>query len=159
MTLITDSDFYRQFQLRPEVNINFRIPSHADPVTNSTLWDLTKASWREDTSLANIPAAIRKITPVDPTVLFGEFDPFAHIPEGYEQWAERFMYARNENDIGAIKQQLDQAIRDREVLEEWGWAGMPVRIAMGFTDPVQWLIPGSVGLKAWKTGKAFNDFL
>jgi hypothetical protein len=80
------------------------------------------------------------------------FDPISHI-EGteYEDHAEAFIYADNDQEIAEVKERIDRQKQDRQILSESGWVGILSSMAAGILDPTI-LIPGTAGVKAASTG-------
>lgn len=79
------------------------------------------------------------------------FDPFTEI-EGYEFFADRFSFANNSDEVGAIKRQIDDEQEDREILASSGTLGTVAALAMGITDPINLIPVGGTAYKSYKTG-------
>jgi len=81
-----------------------------------------------------------------------EFDPISRI-EGteYEDHADAFIYADNDQEIAEVKERIDRQKQDRQILRESGWVGMLSSMAAGILDPTV-LIPGTAGVRAATTG-------
>lgn len=94
---------------------------------------------------------------LDPTE--SEFDPFANLPEGYEEWASAFWKARNANEIAEISRQIDTHLRNQQVMDKAGFIkSLPGTLLAGISDPILLAIPGSAIFKTLKGGTAALTF-
>jgi hypothetical protein len=71
------------------------------------------------------------------------YDPYEISPEdgssdidGYEQFAELFMYSRSPEQTAVIKQRIDRETQNRQILQEHGFQGFLATVAAGVTDPI-----------------------
>lgn len=83
------------------------------------------------------PESLAVSQPADPN-----FDPFADI-DGYDP--SLFVKANNQDEVDAIKRQVDKELRDKEILEKSGTlANLTANIAAGLVDPTMLLPFASV---------------
>lgn len=104
------------------------------------------AAFRQENTISNIYGALTK----DRKATNPDFDPFAGI-EGYEQYANEFIYADSEDEVNQVKTKIDKELADRQKLEEAGWTGIAAMMFAGVLDPTM-LIPGTAAVKAVTKG-------
>lgn len=69
------------------------------------------------------------------------FNPFENI-EGYEDAAEAFVHANNEDDVLRVKQAIDRERKDRETLAAGGAGGFVAAVGASIIDPTVFLPVG-----------------
>ena len=138
-------------QARPYLSSMNRLPSQVDPVG----WGRTLyAGFRQANPLAHM-GRLFDVLGVDIGEAI-EFDPMAHIPKGYEDYALNFIAANNERDIEAIRERIDRDFEDRRDLAASGWRGMASMLGAGLLDPIALMFPASGAYKLAASGKAIT---
>jgi len=87
-----------------------------------------------------------------------EYDSWDDIPEEFRtpDLIGSFTKANNKSDVMRISSFLRQEFRDRQILEGSGLTGIATSMFAGVTDPIQFLIPGSVVFRAAKSAGALR---
>jgi len=88
-----------------------------------------------------------------------DYDPIPDIPDEMLEFAGSYWKARNKEDVDRITGVIRQELEDETVLQNSGWQGLFLTFAAGATDPLQYLIPGSLLFKIAKTGKRISPLL
>lgn len=77
-----------------------------------------------------------------------DFDPFENI-EGYEDYAGRFAFTNNQDEVNRIKAKITQEREDKKTIEDGGWMGTLALVSAGALDPINYISFGrSAALKA-----------
>ncbi|AVX04241.1 hypothetical protein MXMO3_01715 [Maritalea myrionectae] len=79
-----------------------------------------------------------------------DYDVFDDL-QGYEQYNRRFVGVYNQKSAEIIKQQIDQEIEDRKILDASGWVGIGLSGVAAITDPTI-LLPGGALVKSGRAG-------
>ena len=80
-----------------------------------------------------------------------DFNPVKDIA-GYEDHWRRFVYANNDDEVAAMKRQIDRERDDNAVLARSGWSGAAARFAAGTLDPVNLIPVGGTAYKTYRLG-------
>ncbi len=155
MPFIPDEDF-----VNPGETLQINVP---DPETPPSMWDVTKAAFRQENSLASALANGNSLTTVyekqdgyDPFQFNGKTDI-----QGYEEYAPSFAGSNSESQTAAIKAQLDMELKDRDTLQAGGIPAIMAQMAAGVTDPVflpLMLTPAGVGTKGVGFARSALEF-
>jgi hypothetical protein len=64
------------------------------------------------------------------------FDPLVSVPHGYEQYADRFLWAKNPDDMEWERQAITRELGYKQTIARAGGWGVAASMAAGLTDPV-----------------------
>lgn len=111
-------------------------------------------------------AAFRSENPIVSAATSFSFDPTAIVDPDYRPWealqgskyepyADRFVGARNTEDVARMKLQIDQELEDDAVLQAAGWKGVVAQMGAGLLSPTTLLPGGAIyrGAKGVSIGK------
>ncbi len=130
---------------RPETS--FYDPSATDVV--GAAFRQENSFWSAYTENRDVPSRLRVMNrDVDQN-----FDPFQGI-EGYEDHAMRFAAANNENEVAAIKRQIDKELQDKETLDDAGALGVVAQVGAGILDPINLVPVGGAAVRGYRVGGA-----
>lgn len=73
--------------------------------------------------------------------------------QGYENYAISFIDATSEGQAAAIKRRIDREQEANAKLAGAGWAGIAAQLAVGLTDPVNFIPVGGEATKAYQLGR------
>jgi len=76
------------------------------------------------------------------------YDPLDHVPKGYEQYADSFMFARNQNEVDVITGNIQENLDIRQRQSELSLSqNLVTGLIAGILDPVNLIpVPGLGGL-------------
>jgi hypothetical protein len=109
------------------------------------------AAFRQNNAVASTIANprldydVHDLTKIDPS-----YDPYKDI-KGYEDYAPLFENVYNQTAATALKQQIDQARKDKATLAQSGWTGTLLDFGAGVID-LPTLIPGGALVRGGKIG-------
>lgn len=108
------------------------------------------ASFRQENTIAsvvgNMFSASNRDEQLDPN-----FDWVAHVPEGYQQFADRFVNAKSKNQVNDTRFKIDKELRDRAILGESPVSAFFTGFIANALDPTI-LLPGSIYYKSARAG-------
>jgi len=76
------------------------------------------------------------------------YDPLDHVPKGYEQFADNFMFARNQDEVDVITGNIQENLDIRQRQSELSLSqNLVIGVITGFFDPINAVpVPGLGGL-------------
>lgn len=114
--------------------------------------DTLGAAMRQENLIGSIAAShVANLSSRDFYRIEPGYDPYDGHISGYEDYADRFENATNPQATSAIKLDIDQEKRDREILAASGWVGTVFSMGAGFGDPTI-LVPGGALVKTGRVG-------
>jgi hypothetical protein len=96
--------------------------------------DVAAAAERQGNVVSMLYDRITNPKPSAPAV--PGFDPIASVPEGYENYADRFLDSNSPQETQWIKGRINDEIRDRQTISRAGGWGVAATLAAGATDPL-----------------------
>lgn len=79
-----------------------------------------------------------------------DFNPLSHI-DGYEMYADRFMFTNDIDEVNLIKSRITREKQDRETIEKGGWTGTLAEFLAGALDPIS-IVAGGIATGTVKAG-------
>ena len=124
-----------------------------DPDIDTSAGSVIGASFRLENPVVSMFSGFEydRSKPFDP-----EYYPTKDIQGTvYEQYSDRFVHARDADDVASMKGQIDRERADRSVIEAAGGWGLLAEISAGILSPTSLLPGGAVvkGIKGVQIGK------
>ncbi len=117
----------------------------------------------KDTAVGVAGPAFRKQNTVGSLALSGVFDPWREaVPgyqlsqaelRGYEQFEGVLKRSRSPTQTADIKRRIDRELDDQRRLDEAGWVGDIMEVAMAFADPVTYVPVGGAVYRTYRSGR------
>jgi hypothetical protein len=117
-------------------------------------WETLNASFRLENEIGSLASRQQGLGYRVGRKLNEQFDPFSLIPEDKTQYASRYAYANDPNEVQATTRQIDRELADRETVASSGWMGFGSVFAAGLISPIN-LLPGGAIVKEAKFGTSF----
>lgn len=118
--------------------------------------EVVRAAFEQENTLANFAANGFGLG--DEFKPIKDYNPYDNDVRGYEMYADSFIDSRSPEQTNAIKTQIDEEERRRDLLSNGGATAVVSTIAAGLTDPIYWpLMAVGVGQArvVASTGQAF----
>lgn len=111
--------------------------------------DTLSAAYRQENLIGSYFSSARR-TVDDFNRVDTNYNVFDDV-KGYEDYLDRFETVYNPNAAAAVKADIDQEVKDRDVLAASGWTGVGLTMGASVIDPTI-LIPGGAFVKAGRLG-------
>lgn len=134
---------------RAKLNENIRFGQRPDLDNRdegAAIQDVFKAAFKTENTVGSYLNNDVKRSTLDKS-----YDPFKNI-DGYEIHAERFSTANTDDDVSAIKTQIDKENQNRQLLESSGALGVTASLTAGILDPINFVPVGGAATKAYSVG-------
>jgi hypothetical protein len=133
----------------PIQEFNLRSPYFVDPYEPVSNWDRLGAAFRQNNAAASLFSNLSILGQMiegeedDP-----DYDPYSEIAgTPYQPFLGSFAGVRSRKQAQRIKAQIDQELRDRQILDEGGWTGTLMSLTAGVLDPINLIPLWGVGAK------------
>lgn len=111
------------------------LPPQTDPTPGPSALDVAAAAERQ-TNIAGMAYDRFYDHPRPDAPVVPGFDPLASVPQGYEQYADRFLDAQSPQEMQWIKGRIHSEMEDRQTIARAGGWGVAASLASGATDPL-----------------------
>lgn len=87
-------------------------------------------------------------------------EDFEQLPQEYQDnYSDSFFGARNKKHFESIKQQIDQEVKNNQIISQWGYKALPAAFLVGLLDPINFIPIGGSMLKMSKGAKSLKNVL
>lgn len=128
----------RQHQLAPVEPVRPDVPDTPAPAPKpeeSSQADVWAAAYRQGNLVGTLYDRYWA-HPMPNTPAVKGYDPVAHTPAGYEEYADNFIGLQNEAQVQWMKRRIDAENQDRETIRNGGALGFTASMVSGATDPL-----------------------